>query len=462
MSRSVVKFGGSNLKSAGDAARLALIVRGYRDPPVVVVSALYGVTQQLIAAAAASKADASVPASCRDSILAAYARAAEECVADPALRSECLRAMSECGERLFRLLSGVNMIGNLWPQVNDSILSFGERLSSCLLTFAFRSAGLPAEERLPEDIGLFTDGSFGQAGVELTRSRSSVLASLPEGLICVVPGFYGISERGEITLLGRGGSDYSAAAIAWCVDAVSCDIWKDVDGFMSADPKIAERALPLPRLSYAEAAELSYFGAKILHPQTVDPVERKGIPLFLYNVNAYGGERLPQTEIGRRSWGGAPGEGEPFTVKSVTSTDDVGVLRLSGPALGGKPGLLGRCADMLSGAGINIKSVITSQTCINLLVSRADMAGGTAVLNGTDMPELESVEALGGLSLIACVGEGMLSTPGVAARMFSSIAAEGINIFLISVGASPVAAYCLVGEVERNRAVQAIHREFFG
>ena len=166
---------------------------------------------------------------------------------------------------------GIHYIGDIPDFIQDRILSYGEKLSSLLLTIILKYNGINADECLPEDMGLLTDGEFRNATIDFEGSIPNVEKALKEDKVYVVPGFYGISQEGKVTLLGRGGSDYSAAGIARCVRAESLDIWKDVNGYMTADPKMVDAPRRVRKLSYTEAAELSYFGAKILHPRTVEP-----------------------------------------------------------------------------------------------------------------------------------------------------------------------------------------------
>lgn len=288
----------------------------------------------------------------------------------------------------------------------------------------------------------------------MSESKEPVRATLGPDQVHVIPGFYGMSRDGQVTLLGRGGSDYAAAAIARCVDAVSLDVWKDVNGFMSADPRRLPDARPVPRLTYREAAELSYFGARILHPRTIEPLRDAGIPIRIFNFHG-SGEPEPLTTINGK------GSVTEDVIKSVTWTDNIGILRILGAGVGIHPGILARVTDRLHRSGINIKSVITAQTAINILLDNAVLQPAADILKAENLHAVESVVTDCHAGVVAVVGEGIREKPGIASRMFGALAEERINVSMIAFGATPVAAYFVVNRNDRERAVTAIHRAFF-
>ena len=284
------------------------------------------------------------------------------------------------------------------------------------------------------------------------NSQRTILPLLTEKTVPIITGFYGLTPSGKVTTFGRNGSDYTAAILAAALDAGELEIWKDVEGFMSADPKIVPGAERLESVSFYEAAELSYFGAKILHPRTVEPLRGKKIDIRVKNLLSPEGEGTKILPAGEKREG---------IIKSVTFNRNLARLRILGPGVGCKPGIIGRIGDTLSGLGINIFSVLTSQTCINLLIHREESGRSLEALGYLKEGTVETVDLLDDIALIAVVGEGILSTNGVAARVFSAVSAEGINVEMISAGASEVAYYFIVRQEEVLRAVRAIHREFF-
>ncbi len=279
MARPVAKFGGSNLKSKEDIARLIAVLEKYPEPPVVVVSAMYGITDIIRDALVKIKDDEKEIQSLIRTLRQVNLAAVEEYITEPQARTKAVSAIEGRIGELKKYLKGVHFLYYIPEFTADIVLSYGERLSSLLLTAILQHRGIPCEEALPENIGLITDGRFGNASIDLAASEKSLRESLSERKIYIVPGFYGISLKGEITLLGRGGSDYSAAAIGGCLGASSVDLWKDVPGFMTADPKLVSSPKPIRTITYTEAAELAYFGARIIHPQTVEPLKKAHIVL---------------------------------------------------------------------------------------------------------------------------------------------------------------------------------------
>jgi len=377
-------------------------------------------------------------------------------IKDPAHAALVFGKVAERIDRLEKYLLGIHYLGDAPDFVEARVLSYGERLSSLLLAEILKASGVAAEERLPEDIGLFTDGDFKNATVDFNASEEKVRRALEGPSVFIVPGFYGVSPEGRVTLLGRGGSDYSAAAIARCIKARSLDIWKDVNGYMSADPKIVCNARRIERLSYTEAAELSYFGAKILHPRTVEPLLEPSLPIRIFDIGNADPGSPPLSEI--TSTPVVSGA----VAKSVTYSDEFAMLKLSGPAVGMKRGILARATSLLDSNGINIKSVVTAQTAINLYLESYDLDRAYDLLAAQHDGTVVTVTAVEGLSIVALVGEGITETPGIADRMISAIASEGINMKILSVGASEVAAYIVVAQQDRERAVKKIHETFFG
>lgn len=239
-----------------------------------------------------------------------------------------------------RLYYGLSFTKEITPRIRDAISSFGERFCVELLTSALQFRGLEAIYLLPHKIGLLTDGKYGDASANMRKTTQNlqkhVRPLLNGDTILFIPGFFGVSEGGDITTFGRGGSDYSAAVVAVALHAEMLEVWKDVSGFMSADPKVVREAQHIPVLSYEEAAELSYFGAKILHPRTVEPLRRKKLDIAIKNTvdpDAEGSlitARSPMPKMG---------------VRSVAHDTDIGILKVHASGVGARPGVLARVSN---------------------------------------------------------------------------------------------------------------------
>jgi aspartate kinase/aspartokinase/homoserine dehydrogenase 1 len=455
MKRIVVKFGGSNLKTEKDIAKLLKVIKSYDVPIVIVLSALYGVTNTLVDAMnRALDNEANISQFCTR-LIVMHQQYIGRHIENQENQQKIMDTIICRVEKLKRHLLGIHYLGEIPDFTRDIILSYGERLSTLVLTEILKDRQINCQEVLPEDIGLITDGEFGNASINYALSSQNLQKSLTEEKIYIIPGFYGISEDRKVTLLGRGGSDYSAAAIAYCLDAESLDIWKDVNGFMSADPKVIDNPHIIHTLSYREAAELSYFGAKILHPRTFEPVMEKNIPIRIYNINEFSEPPLPITQIENIH------DISPNVIKSVTSSDDLAVLKLRGPGVGIKPGIMAAVTSHLSNARINIKSIITAQTSINILLSKNDLEKSFNIVKSIGLSTVDQLIKMDNISLIAAVGEGMTEKPGIAARIFGAVSRQNINVQLISLGASAVATYFIIDQKDRDNSIKAIHEEFF-
>jgi len=443
MDKTVLKFGGSNLRRRSDLSTILEVIRMYNEPLVIVVSALNGVTNSLI------NAVKNIRTLDVDGFLSHLYSTYRDFL------GEEFTPLKERVYQIRNMLIGTQLIGEVPDFVHDYVVSHGERCSSLLLTEYLNKMGLNFEEALPEQFGLVTDGKFNGASVDLTISERNLKGYFKEDRNYVVPGFYGMYEN-KVTILGRGGSDYSATCIAYCIDAKRVDLYKDVSGFMTSDPKIVPGVKSVEKLNYDEAAELSYFGAKILHHAAVDPVRKKKIPLYVYNINSFTSLENPDTIISSDAFV------TESIVKSISFTDDVAIIQFKGSNVGRVPGILGFIASTLGNEGVNIKSVVTAQTSINVLISSHDVERCQRITSRMKIAEVEDICYKTGISLIAAVGDGILRKHGVAARIFSAVSKQCVNVEMISAGASDVTTYFIVNSEDREKALKAIHEEFFG
>ena len=451
----VVKFGGSNLKTHEDILKVVNVIKLYKNPLVIIVSAFYGVTNLLTDIIVKATTDESHIIPFTESLSELNTKIINSNISNPDIRKATSEKAAQRLAELQKYLTGINYIGEVPEFIEDLILSYGERLSSLILTAVLADNGICSREALPEDMKLITNGEYHNSTVDFAVSEENVRKYLEEDCHFVVPGFYGISPEGRTTLFGRGGSDYSAAAIARCVNAESLDLWKDVNGFMSADPKLVSDSVVIKHLTYNEAAELSYFGAKIMHPRTVEPLLDKNIPILIHNIDKPGENLEPLTRIS---------SGFSFkadVIKSVTYDDDLCILKLTGPAIGGSHGLMAKIATALDMQGINIKCIINSQTAINLLFSVKDLNRAFSIIQQLNLKDIHRMYPIENVSSIAVVGNGMTEIPGIAGRIFTSVAKKGINIILIFFGATDVSSYFIVKHSDRDAAIMQIHEEFF-
>lgn len=451
----VVKFGGSNLKDSLDYSRLARIVKSYNQPLVIVVSAYFGLTNKILEALEKAPQNRQAIEIFIDDLYKLKSTLVKENIHSETHQKHALRELNERIDRLHQLLKSIHFIGEIPEFLYDQVLSYGEKLNSLLVSAILKDRGFACEEALPENIGLYTDGIFGLSSTDFEKSKETLRQSLIGENIFVVPGFYGISDEGKITLFGRGGSDYTAASIARCIGAKSVDVWKDVRGFLSADPKIVENTNHIEILSYNEAAELAYFGARILHPETVSPIKPVKIPLRILDVENFKDEIIPATVINGHT------QQHAEVIKSITYSDDFGILRLHGAGVGARPGILAEATHRLEEEKVNIKSVITSQTSINILLSKTDLEKAYRSMTKSPLKSVNKISRKEDISVIAAVGDGLYHEPGVMARILGAIASKNINLQTIVMGASAVSAYLIVAETDRNAAVRTIHESLF-
>lgn len=455
MNKIVVKFGGSNLKSSEDINNIIKVVKNYNRPLVIVVSAFFGVTNYLQEGINKVQESINHIDEIYSFIKQLKTDVIETHISDKNVQNEIHEALDIRLEELANCLKGIHYIGDLPDFVEDRVLSYGEKLSSLLLTYILKHNDINAEEKLPEQIGLTTYADSKDSSIDFNASIKPVTEALKEDKIFVIPGFYGLSPKGRISLLGRGGSDYSAASFAKLISAESLDIWKDVDGYLSSDPKLVKNPVKISTLSYREAAELSYFGAKILHPRTVEPLMEDSIPIRIFNITKDNPDLVPLTIINHK---------ESITssiIKSVTYSDNFSVLKLSGPGVGIKPGILSRLTTLMDNHNINILSVVTSGTSINIYIEDRDLREATLLVESNNFHTITSITPLDNLSIVAIVGEGILAHHGLVYKMLYAINSEGINAKIISGGASEVAAYVVIETVDRDRAIRVIHEIFF-
>jgi aspartokinase/homoserine dehydrogenase 1 len=458
MGVTVMKFGGSSLKDPKSLMEIADIIRknsfSWR---VVVLSAVSGVTNMLISATDRALENEGLIADSVEAIRKVHDPLIAAVVTDSAVRGETQRSFEELYLRLKKLLKGVAYTGEATQRTRDHILSLGERMAVHLMSGCLTSMGVRTRPVESDSIGMVAHGPFGQGTVDLARTRKALSKRFHEmfhdGILPCVTGFFGETEDGQPITFGRGGTDYSAAVIASALEAERLEVWKDVDGFLTGSPEFVANPQFLGSLSYDEAAELSYFGAKILHPRTVEPLLERKIPIVIRNTFKPDG-------VG--TWIGPERHVREGIVKSVTYSKNAGMLRLHGPDVGYAVGLLSQLVSQLSGLDINIRSVMTSQTCINILLDRTDLQKAYHHLKSLKIESIDTLESEEKISIVAVVGEGLDMAEGLVSRVIQSLAQADVHTEMIIAGASKIAAYFIVDEDKLKAAVTSVHDGFFG
>jgi aspartokinase/homoserine dehydrogenase 1 len=458
----VHKFGGT---SVGTAERMcedaAIIARLPSSTQVVVVaSAMSKITDMLIGATtAAVRGDRAGALQAISAIADRHIDALSQIAPEgaPEIRGEIQRITDELKE----LMAAVVLLRELTPRTRDRVLSTGEKLSIRLLTMALRGAGLAAVA-LDADTFLETDACFGNAnplGVVADRTIEAALRPhLDSGKVAVVTGFCGIAPDGATTTLGRGGSDYTATLIASAIDADEVTIWTDVAGVFSADPRVVPSARCVPQLHYREAAELSYYGAKVLHQRTMIPVAHKQIPVRTRSS-------FDPTAVGTRVDScHTPGS---HPVKAISAIPGQAMVSIEGKAMAGVPGVAARVFRCLADRQISVTMISqsSSESSITLVVPSADASAAVSSLNlefRTDLSHgnIEEVVLTPDVGLVACVGLGMAHVPGVSGRVFSALGEAGVNVLAIAQGSSELNISLAVHHDRIHDSIRALHHTF--
>ncbi|MGB9667043.1 MAG: aspartate kinase [Candidatus Cryosericum sp.] len=459
-----MKFGGVLMQDAPailHAAQLTAQTVGRKTRAVVVVSAMAGVTDALLDLGdQARQGHGDEVKQAVDLLEKRHAEAVQDVFSStPAM---ALQPVMDEEQALFaslrQTLAGVAMLHELTPRSRDLIVSFGERCSAPIMAAALRAAGLKSKSLTGGEAGIVTDDTFGSALPRMDLARKTVPRALgpllERGLTPVVTGFVAADEEGVITTLGRGGSDYTATILGACLPADEVWIWKEVDGVMTADPKLVPDAVRVPALSYREVMELAWFGAKVLHPMTVAPVQEAGIPIRIRSAF------LPESP-GTLVRADAP---ETGPVKAVTSIRKLTALTIGGAAMVGTSDVVSRVFSLLAAAQLPVLMISQSSSMANvsLVMTQTDAERATRLLRKefAGSAVIRDIVATPHVAIVAVVGDGMRGTPGVAARLFSALATESINLLMIAQGSSEVNISLLIVEKEAQRAVRAVHAAF--
>jgi aspartate kinase len=460
----VMKFGGTSVATGENIRRVANIVadsikQNYRV--VVVVSALAGVTNQLVEEAeqAKKKSEKQIQEYTKnlvDKHMAVIAKAIE----DPRIRKEVAQVIKKTVDELEKVLTGICYVGELTPQSKDYVMSFGERLSASIVWGALRDLKLQTGCFAGKEAGIVTNANFGEArplmNVTTHQVKMRLEPLLEKKVTPVVTGYIAATQDGVVTTLGRGGSDYTATILSVALAADEVWIWTDVDGIMTADPKIVPSARMLPELSYGEAAEMAIFGAKAMHPSALEPVIEARIPVRIRNVfnPENSGTLIADGEEARSK----------DAVKAVALIKDVAMINIKGAAMVGAPGSYSKVFDVLGKNNINVMMVSTAVSEANIsLVIRRSLLGRTlstleiALLGRGLVSEITSEDDV---CVIAAMGANMKGTLGVASRIFTAMAQKKINIRMIAQGSSELNISFVVKEKNGEAAVRAIHKEF--
>jgi aspartate kinase len=458
MARLVMKFGGvsvangNRLRHVGD-----LVLHFSRDNEIVLVtSALQGVTDDLLACAkkAAKEGNVSEVIDFMEKLTDRHNQAITDAIKDTQIAKEVSETISNKLSELEKAYIGICYLGELTARSLDYISSYGEQLAAPILAGVLRDMGIPSLHYTGSEAGIVTDSNYGDC-----RPLEKTYNLIPQRLlplkgVPVVTGFIAKDEKGTITTLGRGGSDLSASLIGAAIDADEIWFWKETYGIMTTDPKIVPEARSIPSISYREAMELSNFGAKVLHPRSIEPAIRKDIPVRVkctFDPDAPGTlivhEVVPKADV----------------IKAVTLHKNVALLNISGAGMIGTLGVAARAFSALAKAGINIVMISqgSSEVNISMIIEERQVEKAEDALRAEFPRDLvKDISHDHDVSAVAVVGAGMAGTPGVAARVFKAMGAARINVVMISQASGQLNISFVVASKDAEQAVRELHREF--
>jgi bifunctional aspartokinase / homoserine dehydrogenase 1 len=460
----VMKFGGTSVADAACIKKVVEIIRATarESSLAVVVSAMNGVTNKLIEVAKQAEAgnDRAV-AAVFEELRTQHQAAINGLIDSTAERNRLGRKMQELFQEGERLCQGTMLLRELTPRANDSISSLGERLSAPLIAAALCERGVPGEAIEATEL-VITDSYYGAAEPKMAltteRCQTRLLPLLQNGQVPVVTGFIGATEEGVLTTLGRGGSDYSATILGAALKADEVIIWKEVDGLLTADPRLVHGACTIPELSYREAAELAYFGAKVLHPKTLRAVMQCGIPLWIRNTFV---PDRPGTKITPAGACNSAG------VKALTAISDVSLITIGGPGIAGIPRVLNRALATTTAirSDVLLISQSSSQNDICLVVSSSMAKCTVEALRSEFAQDLarETTEHIvldPTVAIVTVVGQNMRGLSGIIGRTFGALGQENINIIAIAHGSAECNLSFVVAQRQLQAALRIAHREF--
>jgi len=453
----VIKLGGECLDSKEKILNAVKIIMSEKYFPVIVITAFEGMTDLLLNGIELAKGKENNVSDTISVLTERHYDIAQESIKNDKIFNKTIQEITLQIKRAERLLYGVAYTEEITDAVSAYILSYGERIAATILCGVLEDSGCNSRVIETDKIGLVTDEKFENAIVDLVefkRNFNFVAHNITNsGVIPIFTGFFGSTPDGKVTTFGRGGGDYTASVIAFGFDADELEIWKNSDGFTSADPDIVASAQVIDKLSYFEAAELVYFGKKILHPLTIEPITNGQIPITIKNINDLGEK---STQIVQDSYV------EENIIKSVSQNEEISMIRIHGTGIGYKPGLIRKFSDALSAENINIFSTVSSQTTINFLIENKDAETAYEILNSFKGKIIEKIDFVRNIALVAVVGEGLVKKRGIYARILNTVSKEKVNVEMSSAGASEVAIYIIVPKDEMNEVINAIHKEFFG
>ena len=460
--RLVIKYGGTSISTSKDIQSMAKYIDqlSKKDQIVVVCSAVNGTTDDLIEISESiKKEDKSKAEQLASKIINRHKQLVKQTIKKSDLQKKTIKKLDQDFSELLALIDGMVLLGEITPRSMDYLISFGERLSIKLISSAINDLGKKSLPLTGKEVGIVTDSKYGESKplMDTTRLRiSKTIDSLfLKKTIPVVGGFSGADQHGHVTTFGRGGSDYSATIIGSCVKADEIWLMSDVNGLMTADPKIVKNAKLLKEVSYIEAIEMALFGAKQIHPRTFEPLLSKKIPMRIRSSFNTENEGTLVTA--------SPSTSVKNTVKCVSNVQNNGLIDVQGGSMVGTPGTAAKIFETLAKAGINVMMISQnpSESSITIVVKNNDLDKAVSALEMELLGKIiKKLDVTTDVAIIALIGSGMRGTIGVASKVFGAIEKNKVNVSMITQGSSELNLAFVVKNSDTNAAVRALHDAF--
>ena len=458
----VIKFGGTSIATVKDIKNVVKIVNelSNKNKLIVVCSAVDGITDELIKISNQIRKENKKEANrILASISQKHKQYATHLISDSKIQKSLLRKTESDLQELEELVHGLILLGEVTPRSYDYLISFGERLSINLVSFALQEMKNKSKPLTGKEAGIITDSNFGESRplMDTTRIRLSkiIQSYISDNVIPVIGGFAGADQHGNITTFGRGGSDYSATIIASCINADEIWLMSDVDGMMTADPKLVKDTKLLKEVSYAEAIEMALFGAKQIHPRTFEPLLSKKIPMRIRSTFDLNNDGTLVTA--------SPSPLTKKTVKCVSAIRNVGLIDLTGGITFATPGTAAKIFTVLAEKNINVMMVSSnpSESSISIIVKKSEL---DIAVNSLEMNLLgkvvKKIDTTPNVSIIAVIGSGMKGTVGIASKVFGAAQKQNVNVMMIAQGSSELNLAFVVKDNDCKSVMQSLHEEF--
>jgi aspartate kinase len=458
-----MKFGGTAVDSGKKIVHITNLIKSYHDKGneiVGVFSAVTGMTDEILNISGyVLKRDEKKIKDFINKTRSIHVDIIQTSIKNKTYKAESLQVVEVLLKEMENILNGLVLLTEVTQKALDHLLSFGERLLTPIISYSLLDKGIDSVYLTGQEVGILTDSKFGQARplIDTTKIRVKyhIDPILRENKIPVITGFIGADQNGNITTLGRSGSDYTATIIAVCVDADEVWLWTDVNGLMTADPNIVKEAKVLKEVSFAEAIELSLFGAKYMHPRALEPVMDTKIPIRIRNAFNLSNEG---TIISKNT-----SKSSQRIVKSIVAIRNTALIDVSGGGMVGAPGTAAKIFDALARKSVNIMMISQSpsESSISMVVKKDDLDSAITTLDMTLLDNvIKNVRVNEDVAVIAVVGSGMRGIKGVAAKVFSSVSKSSINVIMIAQGSSELNLAFVVNNSDCEKAVKSLHQAF--